>query len=90
MDMVSIIHDYVVNECNDGIEIRDDDPIIDRGILDSLRVLNLISFLEETFEIEIDLSEIDATHFQSVESIVSLVRSKTVLEDGGFPRKEQG
>ena len=76
MDTVSIIHDYLVNECNDGIEISDDDPIIESGILDSLRVLNLISFLEETFRIEIDLIDIDATQFQSINSIVSLVQSK--------------
>ena len=76
MDIVSIIHNYLVDECNDGIEINNDDPIIERGILDSLSVLNLISFLEETFRIEIDLIDIDATQFHSINSIVSLVQSK--------------
>ena len=76
MDSISVIHKYIVEECNDGIEINNEENIIERGVLDSLRVMNLVVFLEETFDIEIDLSEIDAKNMESIINIVSLVERK--------------
>jgi acyl carrier protein len=50
-----------------------DTPLFSTGIVDSFGVLELIAFLEETFEIDIDPGRHDLTDFDTVEKIAGLV-----------------
>jgi acyl carrier protein len=47
------------------------------GAVDSLGLTQLVAFLEEEFEIEVDDSDIKEEHFSTVENISRLVSSKT-------------
>lgn len=79
-EQTQAIRDYILREFlpgEDPSELGDDTPLISTGILDSVATLKLVSFLEERFGITIDAHEADVEHLNTVEEIVSLVRSKT-------------
>jgi acyl carrier protein len=57
--------------------LLDDTNLQDSGLLDSLTTLSLISFLEESFAIQLDPSDVNADTFSTVDAIASLVTQKT-------------
>jgi len=53
-----------------------DDSLLNSGIIDSLGTLEVVQFLESEFEIILTDEEMLADHFETVNSIASLVASK--------------
>ena len=60
-----------------GREVSPDEPLIENGVLTSLQTVELVTFLEERFDIIVEDEEFDEENFGSVEAIASLVASKT-------------
>jgi acyl carrier protein len=57
-----------------SIEVPDDDnDMIDSGLLDSLALVSLIAGIEQEFQLELPLEDLDVDQFRSVESIVQLL-----------------
>ena len=56
--------------------ITDDQPLFDSGIIDSLGFIKLLAFLEETFQIDIDRSEVGMENFNTVNEILATIQSK--------------
>jgi acyl carrier protein len=54
-------------------KIADKDNIIKEGILDSLGLMHLINYIEETFSLKIDDEELIPDNFETVEVISSLI-----------------
>jgi acyl carrier protein/D-alanine--poly(phosphoribitol) ligase subunit 2 len=46
------------------------------GIIDSLRLFELIAFIEKTFAVSVNMSEVTIENFDSVNSIAKLVEKK--------------
>ena len=65
---------------DDEVALKNDDDIFDLGFVDSLFALQLISFLEETFAIEVNDQDLDISNFSSVTAIVAFVNKKKTLE----------
>lgn len=55
--------------------LTDDTPLLS-GVMDSLGLLQLVAFLEEEFDVEIDDADMVADHFRTVGDIEQLVRQK--------------
>lgn len=51
-------------------------PLITGGILDSLGTLELVTFLEERFGVQLEAADVDATRLDTLERIASLVAAK--------------
>ncbi len=58
-------------------ELADDQALFDSGIIDSLGFIKLLAFIEDTFKITIDRSEVGIESFNTVNDIVSTIQSKT-------------
>ncbi|MBB4200413.1 hypothetical protein CCR94_09570 [Rhodoblastus sphagnicola] len=56
-----------------GAELEDDTPLMEAGILDSTGVVELVSFIEDTFEIMISDHEITADNFNSISKMANFV-----------------
>ena len=56
-----------------GGALKNDDALFSTGVVDSFGVLELIAFLEDTFQVTIDTSWHDLSEFDSVDKIVALV-----------------
>jgi methoxymalonate biosynthesis acyl carrier protein len=60
-----------------GREVAPDEQLIENGVLTSLQTVELVTFLEERFDIIVEDEEFDEENFGSVEAIAGLVASKT-------------
>lgn len=60
-----------------------DERLLDSGILDSMGVMELVSFLEEEFGVELDDAEITEQNLGTIRSIADLVTSKQAVAAGG-------
>ena len=70
------IKDFILTEVNPDLglaSLDDDEPLIDSGIVDSLGVLRILSFLDESFGIDLSGDEIKLQNFRSVRSICDLI-----------------
>ncbi len=54
----------------------DDDNIFETGLVNSLFALQLVSFIEQEFDISIENEELDIQHFKDINSIASLISKK--------------
>lgn len=77
MDTAASIRDYIRDELNvgEGASLTDDTPLWG-GVIDSVGLMSLITFIEENFGVEIDDEELTSTHFGTVSNIAALVDRK--------------
>lgn len=57
-------------------QLEDDDRLLDRGIIDSMGVLEVVGFLESEFAVLVDDQDITEQHMGSVASLVRYVTAK--------------
>lgn len=72
------IRNYILTELlteQASVKWDDDTDIISSGILDSLSIVRLLVYVEDTFKINLDDS-LDLDNFKSVNSISTIVNSK--------------
>ncbi len=62
---------------SDSFDMADDVSLLENGVVDSTGVLELISFVEETFGVQIRDEEIVPDNFDSVDRIVAYINDKT-------------
>jgi acyl carrier protein len=58
-------------------QVSDDESLIENGVIDSLGIFRLVTFLEETFGVKIGDEEISAENLQNINMIEQLVISKS-------------
>jgi len=74
-----VIKNYIQQEFlfnKPGVSIADNTPLIDEGIIDSLGIFTVISFLQDNMGITVEPDEVLLENFESVEAIAQLVQSK--------------
>lgn len=57
--------------------ISDADPLLENGILDSLGVLELVTYLEKEFNITLSDEDLVPNNFQNISCIATLVQKKS-------------
>jgi len=80
MDVKQKIKEFILKEiCEDlGLDIQnidDDEQLIDEGILDSLEILKLLSFLDEEFNIAIPAEKVNLENFKNLNTICEMIYS---------------
>ena len=60
--------------------LDDETPLLETGIVDSLGVLEVVKFLEQTFQIAIDDDELTPDNFMNVHCLAAFVARKTKSE----------
>jgi acyl carrier protein len=55
---------------------RDDDSLVEEGIIDSTGILELIEFLESHFEVEVSESETVPENLGSISNLTEFIMSK--------------
>ncbi len=78
-EVKTAIRKYIVSTWlnDDDRGLSDDTDLQESGLLDSLTTLSLISFLEESFKVQLDPSDVNAETFRTIDAIVALVNQKT-------------
>lgn len=70
------IHEYLTTEIfydKDLADLGPGDSLIDRGLLDSLAILKMVTFCEEEFGVTIPDTDVVPDHFETVSAIAKLV-----------------
>lgn len=79
MEIEAQIRQYVAQNLlfsDNGFEYENDDSFLQEGIIDSVGVLELVLFVEETFGVNVNDQEITPDNFDSVNKLASYIRSK--------------
>lgn len=79
MDIKTEIRTFIIDNFMMGMEhdeLGDKDSLLDKGIVDSTGVLELVGFLEEMFEIQIDDEELIPDNLDSVDKITAYINKK--------------
>jgi acyl carrier protein len=58
-------------------ELGDTDSLLDKGIIDSTGVLELVGFIEENFKVQVNDEELVPENLDSVNNLVSYIERKT-------------
>jgi acyl carrier protein len=61
---------------------KDNDPLLESGILDSLGVLDVVSFVEQEFVITVSDEELVPENFETIERLASFIRGKCTVNSG--------
>mgnify|MGYP000436360509 CR=1 FL=1 len=69
-----IENELAVEEIEDGLEASDD--LLGSGIVDSLGMMKLVSFIEEQFTIEVAPEEMVIDNFMTVKNICEYIKTK--------------
>lgn len=73
-----IIENFLFGESNHFDESTD---LFEKGILDSTGIIELVSFIEKTFNISIEDEELVVDNFSSLNHITKYLQSKVSLKD---------
>ena len=82
MSVESRVRSYVLENylfTDDQSELDSNDSFLEKGIVDSTGVLEIIQFLEEEFAIKVTDQEMVPEYLDSVNKIVNLIQEKTNL-----------
>ena len=56
--------------------ITKDDPLISIGLIDSFHLIDLAIFIEDTYQVEIDNTELNANTFDTITQLSELILSR--------------
>ena len=78
MEISAVIRQFIIEnflfEEDEGL--KEDTSFLENGIIDSTGILELVAFLEETFEIAIEDEELIPENLDSIENVVQYVQKK--------------
>jgi len=87
MELVKQIGKYVTENLlyvDDGFEYDDDTSFIGEGLIDSMGVMELLAWVQSTFDISVDQQEVTPDNFDSVRKLANFIRRKqSVLAHSG-------
>lgn len=79
MDVGGTLRKFILSECmfeEDESALKDDDELLAKGIIDSMRLLQLVQFVEEQFNISVSDEDLVPENFNTVNTVRSFVEEK--------------
>ena len=81
MNIENKVREFISNNFllhDDNIELNPQASLLEEGIIDSTGVLELVSFIETEFNIQIGEDEIIPENLDSIENVVNFIRRKKI------------
>ncbi len=77
-EMIKTINTFIADEIlrQSGREISADEKLISSGVIDSFSLMDLALFVEDTFGVQIDDTELNADTFDTLEALAELIQSR--------------
>ncbi len=83
-----LIRQYITDRVH-GVHVQDDEDLFANGHVNSLFAVQLVMWLQQTFNIRIQRGDLDLENYQSVQAIVRFVQTKRAA-DGVAPAAAPG
>lgn len=80
MEIEAQIKDYIAKNLlfsDNGFPYADSVSFLDEGIVDSIGVMELVTFVEENFAVKVDDLDVTPDNFDSVSKMAAYIRRKT-------------
>jgi acyl carrier protein len=79
MDIKKTVYDFIVENFlfGDSTGLEDSTSFLEDGIIDSTGVLELVSFIEEIFDITIEDEELIPENLDSINNVAAFLQKKT-------------
>lgn len=80
MEVKEKIKQYIAENflfSNNGFTLDDDESFLEAGVVDSLGVVELVAFVEETYHISVPDDDIVPNNFDSVNSLAAYIGHRT-------------
>jgi acyl carrier protein len=74
-DIKKFIQEKIVNG-QKNVDLEKSTNLIEEGIIDSLGIMKLLTFIEESYDIQISDEELLPENFESLAAIITMVESK--------------
>lgn len=78
---IDLVKQFFVDEKlvpkNKFADFDENQSLLETGIIDSLSLLRLVSFIEERFQVRLSDEELTPENFENLHAIVELIRRKT-------------
>ena len=75
------IKKFLVQQFPATKSVGNEDPLLKNGLIDSLGILEVVTFLEKEFDIVVTDEELLPENFESIRSLSKFVRQKTMEVD---------
>lgn len=75
-EVANKVRDYIQEFITYGDPVKDDQSLIESGTVDSTGAMELILFLEETFDIAVEDEEVDPENLDTINIIAKFVENK--------------
>jgi len=76
MEVRSAVRNFLKTAAPKGVNFSDADNLLTKGVIDSLRMLDMISFLEDQYRLKVDEDELMPDNFESVDAITRFVEHR--------------
>lgn len=79
MTINSQIKEYILENflfTSDTSALKDEDSLLDRGLIDSTGILELVTYVEDTFGLKVADNDLIPENFDSVNNIAKFVASR--------------
>jgi acyl carrier protein len=78
LDIEREVHSFVVTNFLFGqsVDLQPEDSLLDRGLIDSTGVLELVDFIEERYAIKVEDEEVIPSNLDSVRNVTTYVARK--------------
>lgn len=74
-----ILENFILEKPED---LKDDESLLEKGVMDSTGVLELVAFLESTYEIKVEDEELIPENLDSIKNIVCYLEKKLAEASG--------
>jgi methoxymalonate biosynthesis acyl carrier protein len=76
-----IVKYFILSSINIA-HLNDDDDLFESGIVNSLFAVQLMTFIEKTFAMEVEMDDLDIENFKSLNATTAFVLKKTRRRGG--------
>ncbi len=82
MDYMATVKEFIIENFlfGDGTNLEDNSSFFENGIIDSTGILELISFLEKKFNINVRDDELSQENFDSITKVTAFLERKIAAE----------
>ena len=70
------IRDFLKKMDNRIMNVKDDDSLLTTGIIDSIKMVELLTFIEDNYKITVDDDELSPENFETISSIIGFLEQK--------------
>ena len=76
LQVAQLIQEVILESTGREVTVAAEDRIVETGLLDSLSMVNVVMALQRTFDVDVDITDLNEETFGSAASIATLVRSR--------------